>query len=87
MSSIRCSINPSNLVAPVKVNSRLMKDYDFTYNSKKFQKTNLDIIYDSYINDDSCRYKRKTDPYEEYQEKQFIRSSIPRRFYKTNLNI
>jgi hypothetical protein len=87
MSSIRCSVNPSNLTAPVKVNSKLLKDNDITYRQPKYKKSALDIVYDSFYNEDySIKYKRKVDnKLEDYfaeEDKQFIRSSIPKRFYK-----
>jgi hypothetical protein len=87
MSSIRVSVNPSNLIAPIKVNSKMLKDYDFEYNEKKYKTTDLDILYNSAINDDiTLKYKKRVDrKMEEHfieEDKQFIRSSIPKRFYK-----
>jgi hypothetical protein len=85
MSSIRCSVNPSNLTAPVKVNSKLLDNgYKGTSWAKK---SGLDVVYDSFFNEDfELKYKRKVDnKLEDYymeEDKQFIRSSIPRRFYK-----
>ena len=72
--SIRYTKNPSNLILPVKVNSKLIEEY--TTKDRK-------INYDIHIMNDVYIPKVRDVTFFEEEEKSFIKSLIPRRFYKS----
>jgi hypothetical protein len=77
--SIRYSVNPSNLIAPIKVNSKLQKEYE------KHKPKEIDyepMIFEEIYIPKTKKHEVRNEHYFQEEDRSFIRSTIPRRFYK-----
>jgi hypothetical protein len=94
---IMLSINPSNLIAPVRVNEKMISNIEFinknklsTFEHEEYNFRSNNSINDFYKSTDRMNKKYKSDYiYEDdkaYEENPIIGSLLPRIFYRRHTN-